>query len=463
MFPLPSSCVTPSWRRCGGPLLLGAALAGLATPVAAQDLLAKAPPQSAPIVLKNCKLFTVSGGIVLDGTLWFADGQIRGVLAADQTLQLPPGPEPVVLDLQGKLVFPGMISASTSLGLIEIGSVRQTVDTDEVGDLSPEALAIVAVNPDSTAIPVARSNGVLAAAVFPSGGLLPGRASVLQLDGWTNADLTVRADAGPVVAWPAERGDRGGRRGAGRRPAGGDPDGDAEQATQQARQRIDDTFAAARAWLDAFSVDSSIGVDLRHAALAAALRGETKVFVLADELEQIESAVLWATSRQLLPVIVGGRDAAQCATLLRERKVPVIVNGVHRLPRRDDSPYDEAFTLPHRLLQAEVKFCIATGSDFSNDRNLPYHAAAAAAHGLTQDQAFAAITLHAAEILGVGDRLGSLAVGKDATLFVADGHPFELGSRIELAFVQGRQVDLRNKQTELAKKYRERYRQLRGK
>jgi hypothetical protein len=205
--------VTPSWRRCGGPLLLGAALAGLATPVAAQDLLAKAPPQSAPIVLKNCKLFTVSGGIVLDGTLWFADGQIRGVLAADQTLQLPPGPEPVVLDLQGKLVFPGMISASTSLGLIEIGSVRQTVDTDEVGDLSPEALAIVAVNPDSTAIPVARSNGVLAAAVFPSGGLLPGRASVLQLDGWTNADLTVRADAGPVVAWPAERSRPRSRRG----------------------------------------------------------------------------------------------------------------------------------------------------------------------------------------------------------------------------------------------------------
>jgi imidazolonepropionase-like amidohydrolase len=192
-----------------------------------------------------------------------------------------------------------------------------------------------------------------------------------------------------------------------------------------------------------------------------ALRGEVPVFVLADEQEQIESAVLWATRRALRPVIVGGRAAADCATLLRERRVPVILDGVHVLPRREDSAYDEAFTLPARLAKLGLKFCIATGSDFSNDRNLPYHAATAAAFGLDPQQALAAITQDAAEILGVGDRLGSLAPGKDATIFVADGHPFELTTRIEAAFVRGRQIDLRNKQTELAKKYRERYRQLR--
>lgn len=428
----------------------------------AQDLHHKAAPQSQPVLLKNAVLHTVTGGIVLGGTLWFADGTIRGVLPANAPLQLPNGATAIELDLQGKHVFPGMISPQSSLGLVEVGMVRQTVDNDEVGELSPEAQAMVAVNPDSTAIPVARSNGVLAAAVFPIGGLLPGRVSVMQLDGWTNEDMQVRADAGPIVAWPSLPGDRGprrGPRGAGPRPDEADP----AEATKKARQRIDDAFGAARAWLDAFTVDPSIGVDIRHRALAPALRGETRVFLLADDIEAIESAVRWAIERKLLPVVVGGQQAAACTALLQTHDVPVIVSGVHRLPRRDDLPFDEPFTLPARLAAAGVRFCLSTGQDFSFERNLPYHAATAAAHGLEREAAFAAITIGAAKILGVGDRLGSLEVGKDATLFVADGHPFDLPTKIDLAFVRGRQVDLRNKQTELAAKYRERYRQLRGK
>ena len=424
-----------------------------------QDLLPKAPPQTAPVVLENAVLHTVTGGIVLGGTLWFHDGTIRGVLPAGAALQLPSGATPVVHDLHGKHVFPGMLAVGSTLGLVEVGMVRQTNDTDETGEMSPEVLAAVAANPDSAALPIARSNGVLAAVVFPQGGLLPGRASVLQLDGWTNADLTVRADAGPVVAWPAQAGADRGRRGPRGPAAGAEP----ADATKKARQRIDDAFAAARAWLDAFVADPSLPIDIRHQALVPALRGEVPVFLLADEQEQIESAVLWARSRHLRAVIVGGRGAVSCASLLTDHDVPVVITGVHRLPRRDDLPYDEPFTLPKALADLGVRFCLATGSDFSNERNLPYHAATAVAFGLDADRALAAITADAAAICGVGDRLGALAVGKDATLFVADGHPFELTTKVEMAFVQGRQVDLRNKQTELAKKYRERYRQLRGK
>ncbi|MBL8730374.1 MAG: amidohydrolase family protein [Planctomycetes bacterium] len=443
--------------------LLFAALAGLvAAAPRSQDLLAKAPPQDRPVLLKNAVLHTVTGGVVLGGSLWFEHGRIGQVLPADTAPTLPTGVEPLVLDLAGKHVFPGLVSACTTLGLVEIGAVRQTNDLREVGETSPEATAAVALNPDSTAIPVARSNGVLTAGVFPDGGLLPGRASVIRLDGWTNADMTVRGAAGPVVAWPADSRSRRSRRGPDRGEAERSGDGDGDSATRKARRRIDDAFTAARAWLDARTADPTVALDVRHEALVDALRGEVPVFLLADEQEQIESAVRWATSRQLRAVVVGGRDAEACATLLRERNVPVIVNGVHRLPRRDDSAYDEAFTLPARLAAQGVRFCIGTGSDFSNDRNLPYHAATAAAFGLDRQRALRAITQDAAEILGVGDRLGSLAPGKEATLFVADGHPFDLTTHIELAFVQGRQVDLRNKQTELAEKYRERYRQLRG-
>ena len=187
------------------------------------------------------------------------------------------------------------------------------------------------------------------------------------------------------------------------------------------------------------------------------------MFLLANTVEQIESAVLWAKRRSLKLVIVGGHEALACAELLKRHDVPVVLDGVHRMPSRDDAPYDEPFTLPRDLHAAGVRFCIATGDDFSNDRNLPYHAATAMAYGLPADVALASVTRLPAEILGVGDRLGTLEVGKDATLFVADGSPLELTTKIEMAWIGGRRIDLRNKQTELAKKYRARYRQLQQK
>lgn len=441
------------------PLRTACALAALSTFAIAQDLLHKAAPTKGPVVLQNAVLHTVSGGVILGGSLWFEDGVIRGVHPAGEAPKFPEGVAPTVVDLQGKHVFPGMVAVGTSLGLVEVGSVRATVDTDELGDFSPEALALVAVNPDTIGFPVTRQNGVLATVVFPSGGLLPGRASAIQLDGWTNADLAVVADVGVVVGWPAQGGGGFGRRGMRGAGAGGD---DAD-AAKKARQRIDDAFAAARSWLSAFAADATTAVDIRHQALATALRGEARVFLLANELEQIESAVRWAAGRGLRAVVVGGRDAVACAELLRRHDVPVVVTGVHRLPTRDDSAYDEAFTLPKRLQDAGVRFCIACGGEPSNERNLPYHAATAAAFGLGRERALAAVTKDAAEIAGVGDQLGSLSVGKHATLIVADGHPFDLTTRIERAFVRGRAIDLRSKHSELAEKYRARYRQLRGK
>ena len=181
-----------------------AALFAFAVPAPTQDLLPKPAPQRQAILLQNAVLHTVSGGVILGGSLWFEDGVIRGVHAAGEPPKLPEGSTPQVIDLQGKHVFPGMIAVGSQLGLVEIAAVRQTVDTDEVGELSPEALALVAVNPDTTGFPVTRQNGVLASVVFPSGGLVPGRASAIELDGWTNADLAVVADVGVVVGWPAQ-------------------------------------------------------------------------------------------------------------------------------------------------------------------------------------------------------------------------------------------------------------------
>jgi imidazolonepropionase-like amidohydrolase len=227
-----------------------------------------------------------------------------------------------------------------------------------------------------------------------------------------------------------------------------------------ARQFIDETFRRGRAWLDGRAADATTPPDVRAEALSATLRGDAPVFLLADELEQIESAVAWSAQHQLRAVIVGGRDAALCADLLVHHRVAVVLRGTHALPRRDDSPYDQPFALPALLAKLGVEFCLATGEEFAHERNLPYHAATAIAFGLDRERALAAITCDAARILGVGDRVGTLTAGKDATLFVADGDPLELRTKVERAWVRGREIDLRNKQTELARKYREKYRQI---
>ena len=441
---------------------LFAALATASANLCAQDLLPKAPPQSRPVVIRNAILHTLDAGTILGGSLWFEGGVIRGIASQGEELQLPSGADPIVVDAAQKHVWPGLVAAHSQIGLIEIGMVRQTVDTDERNDQSPEALASVAFNPDSTAIPVARSNGVLTACVFPIGGEIPGRASVMQFEGWTNEEMAVLADAGLVVDWPAMPDPRG-RRGRGRGPGMGmgaaSENRDPEAATKKSRERIDESFVRALAWSQRKAADANTPSDLHAQSLAPAARGERTVFVLADELEEIESAVAWAQKRSLRIVLVGGRDALLCADLLVERRIPVVLTGVHKLPRRDDSDYDAPFRLPSQLAERGVEFCIATGEEFAHERNLPYHAATAAAHGLDRERAMAAITRDAAKILGVGDRLGTITVGKRATLLLTNGNPLDLTTRIERAWIDGRETDLRNKQTELAKKYRQKHAQ----
>jgi imidazolonepropionase-like amidohydrolase len=165
-------------------------------------------------------------------------------------------------------------------------------------------------------------------------------------------------------------------------------------------------------------------------------------------------------------VIVGGYDAADCAALLKKHDVPVIVGGIHRTPRRRSDAYDAPFTLPARLREAGIRFCIAgtiggaSGSLPANIRNLPYNAATAAAYGLPADEALKAITLYPAQILGVADRIGSLEPGKDATLIVTTGDPLEIATHVTAAYIQGRAVDLNDRHKRLWAKYKEKYRRL---
>ena len=389
-------------------------------------------PQKQPIAIVGATIHTVSGRVIENGTVAFVAGKITAV---GKGAEVPEGAD--IIHAEGKHVYPSLIDASSDIGLVEVNSIRATIDSRETGNINPNVRAVAAFNPDSELIPVNRANGVLVALSAPTGGLVAGRSAVMMLDGWTWEDMTLQADAGMHVRWP--------------RDAGRDLKGLDELFEQTAR------YVASREVNEA-----SLQMDLRLESMARVLDGSLPMIVDATSLTQIESAVAFAKQRNLKLIIHGGYEAVHCAELLKKAEVPVIVSGVYRTPSGRDKPYDEAYTLPKRLKDAGVKFCICSGGRFgaSGIRNLPYHAATASAYGLSQEEALKAITLNAAQILGVADRVGSIAFELDATLFIADGNILETETQVEHAFVQGRKVDLDNRHQQLYRKYSAKYDQL---
>lgn len=422
----------------------------------AQDLTHSAPPQDHPVFIVGATVHTISGETIENGVVAFTDGRLTMITDAKimQTIRLSADTE--VIDAKGMHVYPGLIASQTRLGLTEINAVRATLDHNEVGDVTPEVRAAVSVNPDSTLIPVARTGGILTFASFPTGGRVPGRASVMASDGWTWEDMALDDAAGLVLNWPSVRPSDG--------PYDSRSKSDRMDTIRKNLRDIDELFDAAQSYADARAADSSAPMDLRYEAMLEVMPGagdaQEPVFISASDVDQINSAVTWATGRGLRPVIVGGRDAPLCADLLKTHDVPVIVNGTHGFPKRADSPFDDPFTLPMRLQDAGIRWCLNTADRDGNVRNLPHEAGRAVAFGLDHADALASITLWPAEILGVGDQIGSLEQGKLATIILTDGDVLELTSNVHRAWIGGGEIDLSNKQTELRDKYRVKYKQL---
>jgi len=405
-----------------------------------------APPQRQPIALVNATIHPVSSAALETAALVMDQGKI-----VDLGTDIPIPPHVLKIDLQGRHSYPGLIESHSVLGLTEIGGVDVTNDYAERGDLNPNVRAEVAVNPESEHIPVARANGIALAVAAPVGGLIAGRSALLMTDGWTWKEMTLKAPLSMMINWPSMR-------------MGAEDEASGPQRARLGRriEILDKAVEDARAYQTVIESprtdDRFPQMDVRWEALVPVLRGDLPVWIRADSLLEIEAAVSWVGKHRLRAVLVGGSDAWLCADLLKERGIPVVVTSVLSLPERRDADFDEAFTLPLRLYRAGVKFCIASGGA-SALRNLPYHAAKAAAYGLPQDEALKAITLYPAQILGVADRVGSLEKGKDATLIVTDGDPLEITTRVSELFIQGRRIDLANKHHRLYDKYRQRYRQ----
>lgn len=433
--------------------LATAAAAAITNAASAQDLTVSPGPEPNPVVITGATIHTAVSDPLEDGVLVFQDGRITHVGPSSSLASLSLPASVRTIDADGMHVYPGLIASNTVLGLTEISSVRATQDSRELNSFSPEVRANVAVNPDSTLIPVTRINGVLAAGVFPSGGRVPGRLSVMQLDGWTWEDMTLEADAGLVMSWPQMRP---------RQSWFAPPQSDQQRRIDEALHEIDAVFDAAEAYAQLTNpTDTDIRFEAMKPYLTATPAQDRKpIYISADDIDQITAAVTWCQSRGYKCVIVGGRDAEYCADILTATNTPVILSGVHRFPRRADASYEEAFNQPARLAELGITFAIDTSDRDGNARNLPYEAALARRHGLSSLNTLRALTITPAQILGVDDKIGSLEQGKHATLFIADGDIFEVTSRVTHVFIAGRDIPMQSKQTDLRDKYVEKYKQL---
>jgi len=406
-----------------------------------------AKPQDHPIALVGGTVHTVSGETIANATVLFDHGRIVAVGSAPE---IPASCERI--DVTGKDVYPGLIDAFTHLGLTEVDAVRATLDMTEVGDITPNVSAQVAINPESELFPVTRSNGVLLALVAPSGHLIGGTSAVITLDGWTWQDLTVRAPVALHIEWPAMALDR----------YGATPDSTLQRQAEtrdKTLASLREAFESARAYQRGRAArEGTVPLhanDQRWESMIPVLEGKMPVIVHANEIHQIEAAVAFAAEQKFRMILFGGYDAPRCADLLLRYHITVIVSEVHRLPLRRADAYDDPFTVPERLREAGVEYCLANGERTWNERNLPFQAGMAVAYGLPRDEALKSITLYPARILGIADRAGSIEVGKDATLIVTDGDPLENSTHVERAFIQGRQIDLSDKQKTLYAKYKQ--------
>jgi imidazolonepropionase-like amidohydrolase len=427
------------------------------SPVAASDQIPGAP-QKNPIALRGGVIHTVSGETIENGSLLIEKGKITKVLSTGE-IQTPV--DTVIVELNGKHVYPSLIEAYSSIGLVEIDSIAATIDNSETGQINSNVRAQVAFNADSEAIPVARANGVLIANSVATGGLIGGRACLMRMDGWTWEDMALKTDSGMQASWPRFAAARVGRRGGGGGPPG-------ESGASQANERLKELatlIEKTRAYVEGREKDTTQNLlDRRLEGMIPVVLGKVPLIVEAEDTQQIESAVAFCKKHNVRLVIYGGYDAVKCAALLKEANVSIIVAGVYRLPQNRHDAYDAAYSLPARLQEAGIDYCISGAGRFgaSNLRNLPYHAATAVAYGLSHEDGLKAITLAPAKILGVEDRVGSLDVGKDATLFIADGDILETSTQVVQAYVDGRLVDLTSRHTLLNDKYKKKYEQLKA-
>ncbi len=355
-----------------------------------------------------------------------------------------------IIDVLGQEVYPGFIASNSTIGLTEIDAVRATNDFREVGTINPNVRALIAFNTDSKIIYTIRTNGVLVCQSVPRGGLISGTSSVFALDGWNWEDAVYKADDGIHINWPKKF-----------HNSGWWAEPGIIKKNKNYQKTIDELqvfFNAAQVYLNEKNHDV---IDLKMEALKGVFKGEKRVYIHADFGPEINDLIHFSRQFELEhPVLVGGYDAHYFVEILKENKFTVMLSNPHQLPKFEGELPSINYELASKLQKSGVLFCIQNAGDMEvmNARNLPFLGGTAMAYGLSEEEAIACLSLNAAKIMGIENRIGSIEVGKDATLFVSKGNALDMRTNnIVLALVKGNFIQLTNHQIELSNKYLKKY------
>jgi imidazolonepropionase-like amidohydrolase len=416
----------------------------------AQPNIYPAPENSGIIFITHATIHVGNGAIINDGTIKINRAKIEQI-----GNNIPVPVDAKIIDVKGKQVYPGLISCITNLGLKEVAEgVKGADDFDELGTINPSIRSIVAYNSESDVTNVLRTNGILLVNVIPqneegSNKLISGTSSVVQLDSWNWEDAVYKMDGQMHFNMPSLIAPR--RRAAAPKTPEVDP---VKQALEQI-ETVKTFFKEAKAYLTETVHKKT---NLNYEATKDLFDKKQKLFIHCDAVKQMLLAINFAKDFGFDIVIVGGADSWQIAPLLKQNNIAVILGQPHSLPQTVDDDVDQPYKTPYLLKQAGVLFAIADYDGTTRGRNLMFNAGTAAAYGLSKEDALSAITFNAAKILGIDKVTGTLEAGKDANIVVSEGDILDMEhSIVDLAFIQGRKINLDNKQSQLAKKYEYKY------
>ncbi len=408
--------------------------------------------QGATVALVGATVHPVSTASIPDGVVVVSDGRIAAV-GSRTTVTIPQGAE--VIRVDGKQLYPGMIDPITQVGMIEIGQVPASRDDREVGRYNPHMRALAAVHPHSAEIEVTRANGITTVMSAPTSGVVRGMGSVIQLAGDTPERMVVSDRAALVVAFPT--------------PSGQEWD-EPELRGERLEELVDLFERSVQFAGEAVGRDDPTGPfeanvwgrdDVLLSAMVPAVTGRVPTFFIARTERHIRTLLLFLDRfPDVRAVVVGGDQAFRVADQLAQRQIPVVVGSalIPTLSRSDavSAGWENAALLHAAGVRVSFSTSMTRSEEGPNVRNLPYHAARAAAYGLPRAAALRAVTLHAGEILGLGDQVGSIEVGKRADLIVTDGDPLQIVTNVERVFIGGNEVSIESKHTRLWERFRNR-------
>ena len=391
------------------------------------------------------------GGYTQYGWVSFKDGKIDEVRKLDN--QTVPAEyydqNTILIDLDGKHVYPGLILPNSKVGLEDISAVRATVDHTEIGDINSNIRSLIAYNTDSEIISTFRYNGILLSQVVPDGDLITGNYSIMMMEGWNWEDAAYKIDDGMHIKWPRKT-----------FPPNRWTGSTEFRENPNYRNTIDMVhkfLIDSRAYYDL--KDKVDGINLKLESMIDVFSGKKKIYIHANTREQIIESVQ-AFKRHGINnlVIVGANDAYYAIDFLKENNLPVLLNNLHRVPSRNHEDVDLPYKLPYLLHKEGILVGLTASGSLHSQRNLPFLAGTAAGYGLSKSDALKMITYNNAKILGIDNITGSLEVGKDANIIVSEGDILDMrSSKIEMAFIKGKKINLNGKQQILYDRFKRKY------